>query len=1431
MIEQPSPRPLPSDRKVDSVELRIGNLRRELEADPEPSNQAAILYEVGALYEHELGQVSAAMDHYGQAHAIAPSFQPAIIAQVRIAERSKTGGSLASLRIDHVAASRSAAVSAAALVDLAIQSEDWASLLREAIVRSKAPVVPALILEWLAGARGDEGALRDALRAQAEHAAHPSLRAALWIDLALSEIDAGQPDAAIDALDRACEGDALAWQAWSLQLRIAREHERWAVFVRAATAMARLLEATAASNEIPDPLYLSVPEQERLPMAAFLWRQAASCSVSHLDDADAAARYIDSALRIFPDQRLTRLHALLIEERRGDQTAMYEASEWFRNMAPEDPAFVAHEVRQALSSEDVRQATDTLRDAAARYPNSDFAQAALDVALIRAAAHAERSQRLLERAPALDAESRARAYWHAAQLTAASSATFADAQSLYSEAAGAGTRFRERILREAFGAAVRANRPDLVLQRCDDLMRCGLDPTERATLAFLRYDVMQHVQRANQESLQLLHDSVEDPDAQAWAPQVARSRAAWESNAELLARAHEAMADLTTGDLHLEHLCAAGQTYARNRSWEAADRVLRQALHSAPDDRYIVSLLDAVLREAGRTDEVVALARERFLGESAVRLGERSLLLAGAVAERAGDLGAARHAYEQALLEVPQAPAAALALLDIARRQDDAHAIARAYRHLSECALGGGVPELYALLEGDALGGRHGSESASCTAYERALEHPATSLAAAVALLSTPTRFVSADQCAAAAETLADAGGASDENGEGFAAAYGPLRASLGDESSSAGNAWLQLAALAPTDDLRAQSLLQGLRANRIARGTDAADDIFLLAQEAENLAEGIAEAAIAIDESLAPGDDAEFRAMALERKLLHTEAIGRGALDAAHCRALVEADRGSEALALLSDAVNERPDDLALWETLRNAARQARQWPLVAQACERLAQFVQGPLRADLLEEAGVVRLDCLGQHQQAEDLFRSALEEDPGRDVAFRRLHDLLAAQEDAEALEALVSERLALGGPKDRLDLLYERARLLRGFSDRPGALDVLGELFSSEPDHAGALALAAEVHVSLEQWAEAVSCLQRLSKASIPDEQRRVAHLGAADFLEAHLMAGRDALEELRAVEALGLADPSIWTRIGALEANFDNRGAAADAYARALEADPTNAVAISALVDLIDEEARDTAIHTYERAIWERIDDGELDQELLEGIRKCAQWRGQPKRADATLAVQVALGLAESTDVGSVGDLSGVSIGPVWDRDADPVLREVLLRTGSALSKERGRTRKPTPGRQDAPGLDDRGRFVAGRLAWGRPLGAESLLDASPQVVAGTLAAVLRVARCDVAAGQTALPAADVKLRRAVRKAVREAVGGATFDPESLLSFARTLQRSADRAGLLASGDIAAALMTLLHGKVTLDALRTSTRGLDLLRFWLRDDSPLWGNHG
>lgn len=1364
-------------------------------------------------------------------------------------------------------------MSSAALVDLAMRSEDWASLLREAISRSLEPAVPALILEWLAEARGDDGAVRDALHTQAKHAADPTLRAALWIDLALHELTSGKPDDAIAALEHACECDALVWQARSLQARAAREHERWDVFVRAVTSMAGLLEAAVEPGGSPDPLSLSIREGARLPMAAHLWQEAATCSATHLDDADAAAGYLESALRWVPDSRLTRLQSLLVAERRGDDAATENASEWFRSMAPEDPAFVAHELRLARSSDDFQSALETARDAAARFPDSGYAQAALDVALIRGARHSERAEAFRRQAELAKGETQARLAWRAAQLSSADAESSDHAQALYSLAIEASTTSKAAIVREALGAAMRAKRPEAILARCDELMQSDIEPDERATLAYCKYDLTLHALHVEEDAEQLLRDALGDSNNRGWAPALARAQAAWKGDAGLLAQAHEESAEVASGDPRLGHLCAAGRAYARNRDWDAAERVLRAALASAPDDGYIASLLDAVLREGGRPEDVVSLARERAKADSRTALGELSLLLAGATAERSGNLTAARHAYEQALVEAPGSTSAALALLEVARRQADANATLRAYASLSDSGLGGGVPELFALLRGDALG--PDDDIGACRAYELALEHPSTATAAAIAILSLPVQLSNADQRAAAEELLADAGAPALESTDGFAAAYGALRASLGEEGSSAGDAWLRLSAAAPTEGLRAGALLQGLRASAIARGTDAADELFMLAQEAEGLSGFHPDAAVAIDEALAPSDDAALRVHALAQKLQHSEALGHGALDAAYCRALVEADRGAEAVVILSNAVDERPDDLALWETLRCAARQAGEWPLVAQACERLAPFVEQSLRGDLLEEAGVVRMDCLQQYQQAEDLFRRALEEDPTRDLAFRRLRDLFIAHEDAEALEDLVAQRLAVGGPKDRLDLLYERARLLRGLSDRPGALEVLGELFTTDPDHAGALALAAEVHVSLEQWAEAVDCLQRLSRASIPDDQRRVAHLGAAGFLESQLGAKDEALAELRAVEALGLADAETWTRIAALEIELGRPEAATDAYRRAVEAEPASATAISGLVELVDGAEIDTAVASYEAAVWSQIEAGELDASLLEALRSAAAWRGHHERAAAALAVQRALGLAAPGDDPSV-DLGQISAAALWDPKADPVLQELVLRAGPALGNDRLRARKVAPsdpiftqlerlsqrfgaragsveisdelatlvvrtGREGEirwvvpegarSGLDAMGRFIAGRLAWAAPRGGAQLLDGSPEQAAGTLLAVLRVSRCEVEAADSPLPAVDVKLRRAVRKAVQHTVGRTKVHSSSLLACARSLQRSADRAGLLASGEIGAGLSVLLNEKLNPEALRMSSRGLDLLRFWLDADSPLWGSHG
>jgi hypothetical protein len=147
------------------------------------------------------------------------------------------------------------------------------------------------------------------------------------------------------------------------------------------------------------------------------------------------------------------------------------------------------------------------------------------------------------------------------------------------------------------------------------------------------------------------------------------------------------------------------------------------------------------------------------------------------------------------------------------------------------------------------------------------------------------------------------------------------------------------------------------------------------------------------------------------------------------------------------------------------------------------------------------------------------------------------------------------------------------------------------------------------------------------------------------------------------------------------------------------------------------------------------------------------------------------------------------------------------------------------------GLDERSRFLAGRLAWAAPRGAGWLLDDSASSAAGKIAALLRAARCDVAVGEAMLPAAEVKLRRAARRSVQEAIGGATLSAASLLTFARSLHRSGDRAGLLACGDIGIALATVLHGVTTIAALKASARGLDLARFCMDAESPLWRSDG
>ncbi|MCA1481453.1 hypothetical protein, partial [Bradyrhizobium sp. NBAIM08] len=128
-------------------------------------------------------------------------------------------------------------------------------------------------------------------------------------------------------------------------------------------------------------------------------------------------------------------------------------------------------------------------------------------------------------------------------------------------------------------------------------------------------------------------------------------------------------------------------------------------------------------------------------------------------------------------------------------------------------------------------------------------------------------------------------------------------------------------------------------------------------------------------------------------------------------------------------------------------------------------------------------------------------------------------------------LVNERTDLiDDPQELARLFYELARLERSVGDLDAALDALDHLSMLE-EHVGGLALAAEIHTAREQWPEAVQALEGLAQApGVPKAQRRLARLGAADFLEHRMKDRALALAQLDKLLAEGHGDAALYIRV-------------------------------------------------------------------------------------------------------------------------------------------------------------------------------------------------------------------------------------------------------------------------------------------------------------
>jgi tetratricopeptide (TPR) repeat protein len=429
----------------------------------------------------------------------------------------------------------------------------------------------------------------------------------------------------------------------------------------------------------------------------------------------------------------------------------------------------------------------------------------------------------------------------------------------------------------------------------------------------------------------------------------------------------------------------------------------------------------------------------------------------------------------------------------------------------------------------------------------------------------------------------------------------------------------------------------------------------------------------VALDETLSAGDDPDGRADALGSWLDHAGDTGRLAMESARGRALAAAGRSREALEVLLRVAAAEPDDLASWEAIRVAARDAQAWDVLVEACDRLAHLVDDPeLAAMLFEETAAVLMDELHQDDRAERRLRRVLALDARRPIAYGRLHDLLADREDDAGLLELVSARIELvDDPEELGKLFYEQARLFRSLGMREEALSTLDNLLMLESEHLGGLALLVEIQVQKEDWAGAVEALRTIAGADdVPDSQRRIARLGAADFLENKLQEREGAFDELMALATEGLADRAIYERIatlaeqlerwdeaaaaltaavaassspevvarierraGAIHAERrDDYPSAIDAYARALAAVPTDVDAGEAMAALLDPPRREQLSRSFEQSVREGLDVDPTDAALLRKLRRAAAWRDDRGLDAVVLSVLASLGLAEGDEL-------------------------------------------------------------------------------------------------------------------------------------------------------------------------------------------------------
>ena len=1181
---------------------RVRQLRAEAEASADRTIKAALLYEAGYVNEVLLNQHAHAISDYLASYNADNRSRLPLHALVRIFERRRSYKNLARLYDASVRSARSPAERGTALTDQATLSailgnEDKTMQTRlEQALEQEPKGDPALLLEWSRRAAGDEETALRALTKRAESSDDPLHRGALLLELATMREARGEISSALEALRTAAltpDADGAPEEVYALALaRFARQHDFTEELVEASERLAARLTAELKEREREneaDPLLI---ERLRARSLAYLY-EAARLRCSNLSDPLGALRSIEAALAHAPrDPLFTSLRMLaydLLEDR--ERAALEARSLLSAGVSGEHAAPLHFRLAEhALVKGNAETARNELLETIKSASGSVAAEAILDDLLIDESKHAERIERREASAEKADPERAWQQLAEAAQIAAQELGDPARARALY-ERALALRAADPMLLQEAYGSAVELNDPALAVFALDRLLQLNdeqLSTDERGALLLHRFELADDAARDALIDVEILRA---EPSHSLL--KVALSHAATRKDHRRLLALHEARARFCEGDDAAGELCAAARAALRARDLPRARALLERALELAPAQAYALTLLEEVMREQGDAAGAIALLRGAAERHQSLRDRERHLLSAGIAAEASGDSDRATQSYLEATNQKEPSLGALWSLQRLAQRKRLPELELKARAGLADRERTQRRPGVDSLLLAEHLDLIEQRPAEAEPLLQQALEDEDLGHHAAVALAlsrSAPLalRAQALDLLATRATDslrpalLRELGGALASRGAPHAkvldlaervgrarhedrwAAWTRTHTGLSLRKEQHAAALAGFAQITSDPQVASSARAEALWAKQASEPKrPLAESMFELGANEHPLTPELAEMVLAL---AAPDNDGALRSQALALIAKHAEPEQR--IDTLLSLARVQLAQGDPFGALLSleEVRALRPQQLAAWELAHVAARQANKPALVADAAEKLAESLEGELSLELYEEAATVRMDELDDAEGAERLFALVLSMAPRRERAYLRLHDLLLNRGALDRLCALIRKRLSLQDhPEELIRLYYELARHERKRGDLGAALISLDNVLMLDDEHLGALGLGAEIQTARGNFREAVEALDRLAGASsLPRAQRRLAALGAADFLEHKLQDHEGALARLEQLLLLSPDDAKLHVRVADLAERHGHHERAAVALERAveLEADEAQRIALS-----------------------------------------------------------------------------------------------------------------------------------------------------------------------------------------------------------------------------------------------------------------------------